>query len=175
MSNSRLRLTYHEAMEKANPIVAGIKPYCERVEIAGSLRRKCETVGDIEIVCIPRQEQVIDMFGLVAGQRSALDGIAWPWTLIRGGDKYKQYDIGACNLDLFITTPQQWGVIFTLRTGSAEFSHKLVTKRQQGGLCPAYLSFRDGRIWNNGQAIDTPEERDVFEALGLAWIEPEER
>ena len=46
-------------LEKAEKIarkyVDLLAPFCERIEIAGSTRRKKPEVGDIEIVCIPKQ------------------------------------------------------------------------------------------------------------------------
>ena len=72
-------------------------------------------------------------------------------------------------------------MIFALRTGSAEFSHRLVTPQEYGGAMPTCMSCRDGRLWtvphaeaqkDEETALDTPEELDVFAALNLPWIEP---
>jgi hypothetical protein len=42
-----------------------LHPYCDRINIAGSIRRKKPEVKDIEIVCIPKQIEVDseDLFG----------------------------------------------------------------------------------------------------------------
>ncbi len=40
----------------ASALVADLEPYCARIQVAGSIRRRKEMVGDIEIVAIPRYE-----------------------------------------------------------------------------------------------------------------------
>ncbi len=37
-------------------IVAGLAPVCTRIQVAGSVRRRKDVVGDIELVAIPRYE-----------------------------------------------------------------------------------------------------------------------
>ena len=46
----------------ANRMIQVLKPVCQRIEVAGSIRRRKETIGDVEIVCIPN-EFVSDLFG----------------------------------------------------------------------------------------------------------------
>ncbi len=150
---------------------------CERVEIAGSIRRKKELVRDIEIVCIPPVSNNLfgENFRSAARVEAQLRKCGFTCPKING-DHFKQFDAGGgLNCDLFLTTPECWGVIFTLRTGCADFSRRLVTSRQQGGLLPSNLKVRDGRIWNGDEALQTPEEKDVFKVLGLDWIPPEKR
>ena len=78
-------------------------------------------------------------------------------------------------IDLFIASPGR-GV-------HRDYSHWLERLLALAGKpaarrrrCPSHLSFRDGRIVaNGGAAIATPEERDVFAAPELPWVEPAER
>jgi hypothetical protein len=77
-------------------------------------------------------------------------------------------------------------VIFTLRTGSADFSQWLVTDRQKGGGRMSCRTVNEGRVWRlvdgegpfaipTREAMETPEEKDVFEALGVDWVTVEKR
>src|SRR5512145_1569634 len=43
----------------AAKVVAQLAPYCERVEVAGSVRRRKDVVGDIELVAIPKVQTQI--------------------------------------------------------------------------------------------------------------------
>lgn len=174
------RLPRAEALALAERAIDLLRPVCQRIEIAGSLRRQKPDVGDIEIVCIPRTIQYQDLFGNLLPVESVLDNSDIPELIgkvLKNGPHFKQIDLGPCNLDLFITTREQWGVIFTIRTGSADFSHALVTPRNQGGLLPSYLQVKEGRIIHRstGKMYDTYEEADVFKVMGLKWIEPEDR
>lgn len=175
------RIPYEEAKKVADELVNKLSRVCQRIEIAGSLRRKKATVGDIEIVIIP--PAAINLFGDPEDDEEdyALYLIDCVLTeagckFVKNGKRYKQvvYD-GRYTVDLFITTPEKWGCIFTIRTGSADFTKRLVTKKRYGGLCPDNLQFRDGRIVEDDILLDTPEEIDVFKALGMDYVEPEMR
>lgn len=149
-----------------------LAPYCERIEIAGSIRRRKAEVGDIEIVAKPLS--TFDLFGSPNGYHD----LTLPLPAVKNGQRYKQYILPeGINLDLFIVLPPaQWGVIFALRTGGAEFSKKLVTQRRYGGYLPSNCFVKDGVIHLiTGETISTPEESDFFNLCGLGWIQPEER
>lgn len=167
-------MPYAKALAYANDFIYQIRPLCERIEVAGSLRRQKEEVGDIEIVCISRTIKTANLFGEDVSIQ-AIEEIGAMFKLLKNGPHYKQLDMGGYHIDLFITSPAQWGVIFTIRTGSADFSHWLVTPRSKGGGCPSYLKFKDGRIDDGHRYLSTPEEQDVFTALKIPYIEPEMR
>lgn len=186
MTSQKTRLPLHHAVPIALDIVNKLSQYCERIAVAGSIRREVAFVGDIEIVCIPHMttnrkltftEKLPDVSTLeYIDLEYLLDG-----RIIKNGTKYKQIYLEdwQINLDLFIVTPPaQWGVIYAIRTGSREFSKQLVTIKQQGGLLPSnrkimngYLCIRD----NDQTIIDTPEEKDLFDTIGLEWVEPADR
>ena len=188
--SEKVRIPLAEAERLATELVELLSPVCERIEVAGSSRRRKATVGDVEIVCIPMVEAETDMFGLESGgSRNLFDERCEE--LVMSGQLDKRRDIHgrphwgarskaalyrgfAC--DLFaVLPPAQFGTIFLIRTGSSEFSHRLVTQRRQGGCMPEWMQQRDGLLWSNGSPVPTPEEGDVFAALGLSWVEPAER
>lgn len=169
------KLPYKKAMEIAEGFVEDIRHCCERIEIAGSLRRKKAEVGDIEVVCIPKIVEGVDLFGGVGEKHSLLDEYVTTYQLLKNGPAMKQIQLYSIKVDLFVTTPEKWGVIYTIRTGCADFSRWLVTRRNRGGALPSFMSVNEGRIWRNGLPYDTPKEADVFEIIGLPWILPEER
>lgn len=167
------------ARGKASDLLLLFGPACERTAVAGSIRREKPIIGDIEIVAIPKP--CFDLLGEPDGTELdiVLASLCDDGTLerIKGGNKYKQYrlpDLG-CNLDLFLVDAASWGCQFLIRTGPSSFSHRIVTHRGLGGWCPMHLRFAEGRLWQNGKPLETPEERDVFEALKLGYVEPRSR
>jgi DNA polymerase/3'-5' exonuclease PolX len=170
MTTLKTKMAFSEASELAGSLMMALLPLCNRIEVAGSVRRKKPEIGDLELVAIPRMESIMDLSTSLFRIDAAIPG-----KLIKGGQFYRQYDLGTISLDLFLTTPEKWGCVFTIRTGSADFSHRLVTARKFGGLCPSNLKFRDGHIWDGETAFETPEEQDVFKVLHLDWIDPEKR
>ena len=167
---------YTEALAIAQCLLERLRPACERIELAGSLRRQRPQIGDIEIVAIPRlrsaglfddtQESMLDEAVLTCGATR----------FSKSGARFRQFEFGGMNVDLFIQPdPATWGMNFMIRTGSADFSHWMVTDRHHGGALPSYLRVKGARIWYGDKMLDTPEETDVFRLVGPAWIPPTER
>jgi len=162
--------------------VERLRPYCERIEIAGGVRRQKAEPHDIEVVCVPKTEELRDMFGFVIADKNQLeafiDGCIYMDLCkpIKNGPKYKQLALPeGINLDLFIVRPETWAAQFVIRTGPAEFSHWLVTPRKYGGAMPSNCKVQDGQVWQNGKALTFAEETDFLDFLGLGWVEPQHR
>lgn len=170
-----------QAYKLADRAGAIISPLCERVEIAGSIRRGKLDVHDIDIVVVPKLIPVEDLFGAKTVTLSALDDASELLNSIgriaKNGQRYKQIHLpDDINLELWIVlSPAQWGVIYTLRTGPADFGHWLVTPRQKGGALPSFLAIKDGAVYNGAKLLPTPEERDFFQVLNMEWVEPGQR
>lgn len=168
---------YATALAKAHELERLIAPACERLLIAGSLRRRKAFIGDLEFVVIPRTTPEVDMFGQEVGHHSLLDDRLSELAVVysKNGPKYRQFAWAGMTCDLFICSPATWAVNATLRTGCAEFSHWLVTEKRQGGARPAHLTLKDAVLHEVGRPLDLREERDLFAALEIDWVEPEER
>lgn len=178
---------FAQVLRVAEQTVERLGRFCDRIEIAGSLRRQCAQVGDIEIIAVPTSAR--NLFGTPTSDPSALDvhldaligmGKIRHVERQRWGSRQKSFMFdtgqGTYQVDLFLQPdPQTWGVNMMLRTGSAGFNSMMVRQRYKGGWCPDDLRFDKARIWRNGTALSTPTERDVFNVLGLEWIEPQDR
>jgi DNA polymerase/3'-5' exonuclease PolX len=68
------------AREIAKRVLVLLRPFCERAEIAGSIRRGKPEVGDIEIVVIPKDE----------GFEFHVPGLFDCCEFIKNGPRYKQ-------------------------------------------------------------------------------------
>ncbi len=189
----------------ADALVEQLRSACLRIEIAGSVRRCKPDPADIDLVTIPATGHyaVQDLFGTVVEEHvvnhlddalSTLYDIGeWELdpVLRRNGPHSKRLHhlpSGVC-CDLAITDARRWGIIYLIRTGPGKFSEALVSyaHRQnsfvQEGLlhhhAPEYNGHGEVKPCIAGERclriVDTPEEMDVFHALGLPWIEPGRR
>ena len=89
------------------------------------------------------------------------------------GNKYRQFRLyGETQVDLFTAQPGNWGWIFLIRTGSADFSHGMATSLNRAG----YTS-KQGWVMDlkTDERIETPQEEDVFKRAGRSWVRPEDR
>lgn len=176
------RLSLARARALAEALAADLAGGCERLTIAGAVRRRCPDVGDLELVAVPAPRH--NLFGEPT-YGTLLDPILerleeqGELTRLKGGPRYQQYDVateaGPVRLDLFLATPRNFGLILLLRTGPLEYSKRFVTPRSRGGWLPDDLRVFDGQMWQGGAAVDTPEEVDCFRLAGVAWREPWER
>ena len=179
-------------MAVAAEVLETVEPHCERVLVAGSLRRRRPTVKDIELVVQPRVERTVQagLFGQDAAVgsvplHSALDellrdGRAAHRTPRRWGRAYRAFTWRAGerthDVDLFMAGgPARWGVTAFLRTGSANWNIELMRALQRHRR----LRFAGGELlaWRDGgwRVVPTSKESDVFEALGLPVVKPADR
>jgi DNA polymerase/3'-5' exonuclease PolX len=181
----KLELSYKQARTLAEKIKAVLAPTCEHIEIAGSIRRKKETIGDIELVVIPKPNN--NLFGPCPNLPTKLDNLLTRLVLNdnrliagkKSGPLYKQFYLPAMpnlQIDLFITTPEKWPIIYSIRTGSASFSQKIVTQVAKGGLLLDHYSVSGGHVWLGGQVVNLKSELEFFnKCLACGWVEPHER
>lgn len=180
-----------DALVAAQAVVDLLAPGCERIEVAGSIRRRAAEVKDIEIVAVPRYYG--GMFGALHDDLlndtigSALRSLRLACRNTVTGEKlsaaYKMSDrrfyplffypaIGRWPVDLFVVRGDaQWGALMAIRTGPADYSKKLVTTCRKRGL-----HCTEGRLVDSeGRTVDTPEEEDFIRECGLPFLPPEQR
>lgn len=166
----------HAIAERARCVLA---PWCDRIAIAGSIRRKKPEVGDIELVAIPTASIIRrDLWGeIVEVQRDhrfakAVRSLG----LVLKGDpssgRYIQLHLpDGIALDLFLATPENWGLILAIRTGSADYSHRVLAS---GWVRAGYHSI-GGMLCTRFHKVPVREEEDLFNLIGLPWAAPETR
>ncbi|MFW6058108.1 MAG: DNA polymerase/3'-5' exonuclease PolX [Persicimonas sp.] len=136
----------------------------ERIEIAGSIRRGRETIGDIDLlVATDDPEEVSERF-------ASLNEVAE--VLAQGETKTSVRLVGGMQVDLRVVDAEQFGSALHYFTGSKDHHIQLRTRaKKQGMKISEYGVFRD----DEETPIASRTEEDVFAALGLAYIPPEIR
>lgn len=158
MSATKQRLPSREAAAVAKRFLALIEGSCDRIVVAGSLRRRLPTCGDVEIVALPKiGARPTDMFADVTApvdllherldellatgvveKRPRSDGAVF-W-----GPRAKYLTFEGVPFDLFSVVndwrgtkqpataePDRFGIILVIRTGPSGYSHRLVTPKDQ--------------------------------------------
>ena len=167
------RIPLAQAIPIAEAVCAMLQPFCERITVAGSIRRQRPTIGDLEVVCIPRQVPT----GLFGDELTVDPGFITAvnrWTKIKGEPtgRYTQRVLpDGITLDLFIVDAATWGMTLAVRTGSADYSAKVLGTRW---AALGYTS-RESVLYRYGRPTYIREEADLFTLLSLPWTEPWER
>lgn len=153
-----------EADAHAAPVVAWLKaaPGVEGVEVAGSLRRRRETIGDIDILVATRHPQAI-------AERLA----TYPEVrevLARGDTKGAVVLRSGMQVDVRAVEPDTWGAALHYFTGSKAHNIAVRLLGVKRGL-----KISEYGVFRGSERIGGRDERDVFDAVGLPWIPPELR
>lgn len=157
-------------------------PHCERIEIAGSVRRERPNCNDVDIVAIPRFDLEKDLYGAETGRRNLLwefqadyvkhQGGSVRW--LAGGDvagKMASIQLRKVQLDVWFATTMNFGSQWLCRTGSKEHNVWICERAiERGGK----WSYNEGLRLADGSVIGG-SEASIYEALGLSFIEPENR
>lgn len=173
----------------AQEYVDFLTPYCEKIEIAGSLRRRKEEVGDIEILFIPKTEVTrdFDMFKWTKVDLAwrAIDAMLRTHVLAKRPNVHGHVTWGDLNklgfdpetgipVDFFTATAENWFNFLVVRTGPAENNIRIATAAQAKGW--KWNTYGDGFTRGIGlEAHRAESEQDVFEFVGLEYREPWER
>lgn len=194
-------MQYPDAVRIAEDIRQQLEAHCEvgRCFIAGSIRRKKADIGDIEIVCQPKKEQVKDLFGNAIAVSSIL---SFKKTLNEFGKWIKGTTDGrmmqielpydGLMLDLFMPQPKDFFRQFAIRTGSREYSqHIIATGWKKLGWVGTHDGLRlqeqcvetfvnDKSKWkcpvsNPTLPPEWKDEREFFEWLRVPYLVPEKR
>ncbi len=149
------------ALPEADGIVAVLEPHVSRIAVAGSLRRRKETIGDLDILAVADSDDIMNIF-------TGMDRVEK--ILVQGDTKTSVRLEGGLQVDLRIVDTSSFGSALQYFTGSRD--HNIAVRKRairQGYKLNEYGLFKgDSRV-----AGGTEEE--VYGALGLAWIPPELR
>lgn len=160
------RMVLHDAEQYARAIVEYLKAGggIEEIDVAGSFRRRRETIGDLDIVvtCRPAQAQaVIDRFGKFGDvTQVAAQGDTRSTVRLSGG----------LQVDLRVVEPGSFGAAMQYFTGSQAHNIELRKIAQV-----KKLKLNEYGVYRGSKRISGRTEQDVYKALGLEWIPPEMR
>jgi len=154
-----------QAKQIANNIKEILTPYCDRIEIAGSIRRRKPIVHDIDIVLIEKPESALIIPSI----------LATIGTLTLNGSKIKRvlYHEEDIFIDIYFATPASWSTLLLIRTGSKENNIRLATTAKRKGW--QLKANGDGLFNNHGDRIAGDTEETIYQVLGLPYQEPHDR
>jgi len=169
-------------------IAEWFKPACQRIILAGSIRREKPQVGDIEILLIPiiATVDVGELFPQPANlfERALHERLAHGDINLRrkkdgttsNGPKVKlcRHSTTGIPVDFFLTTAENWISSLVCRTGSKESNEEIAKRAKKLGY--QWKMGGAGFIQNQtGQVIPAFSEEDIFSFVGLPCLDPKNR
>ncbi|MFZ0698935.1 MAG: helix-hairpin-helix domain-containing protein [Thermoplasmata archaeon] len=158
------RIPLAEAYVVAERIVAAIraKAPVERIEIAGSLRRRRETIGDLDLLaCSEDAKGVFDVVSALPEVREVM---------LRGETKETVRLASGLQIDVRVVAAKEFGAALVYFTGSKDHNVHLRTIARDRGL-----KINEYGVFRGEERVGGATEDEVYAALKLAWIPPELR
>ncbi len=164
LKQKRGRLPIGLVLPWAEEIVALLKKKSpvERIDVAGSIRRRRETVKDIDILVTAKDHlKVMDVFVSLP----MIDEV-----IAKGETKTSVRLKQGIQVDLRVVDPECYGAALAYFTGSKAHNIRIRELGVQRGL-----KINEYGIFRGQERIGGKEEEEVFAAVGLPWIPPELR
>jgi len=168
------RARLNQALEIAEPLFEFIKGLegVQQCDIAGSLRRSRETIGDIDILVAAGKDQAESIFDAFVNHELVVE------VLGRGDTKSSVRTDTGRQADLRIVKPEEYPAALMYFTGSKE--HNIVMRqraRERGMALNEYGLFKlsEQKETDFDQPVKTESETDIYNKLGLNFIPPEHR
>ena len=137
---------------------------CRAALACGSVRRGCETVGDIDLLAVSETpEKIIDTFVKIDGVEKVTSS---------GPTKASVYTAGDVQIDLRVVAPASFGAAMLYFTGSKEHNIALRKCASAMGCTLNEYALSDQK---SGEYRAGETEKDVYKRLGLDYIPPELR
>jgi DNA polymerase (family 10) len=160
------RMPLAEALKLGEELVAELRrvPGVRRAELAGSLRRRRDTIGDIDVlVTAGRPEAVMEAFVTLPQAAEVVES---------GRTKAAMRHREGIQVDLRVVEPECFGAALAYFTGSKQHNIRIRERALKRGLTISeYGVFRV----KSGRRVAGATEEDVYASVGLPWIPPELR
>jgi len=182
----RSRVRLDEADRRVGPLLDYLRGFegLQRLEVAGSYRRRKETVGDLDLLAITGEAAAPALIERFTDYPQVQK-------MLMAGDTRASVELAAgLQVDLRVVPPESYGAALVYFTGSKEHNVKLRQRGVRRGLkISEYGVFQAGDSGAAGDAGDDSrsvdpragdrlagaEEAEVYAAVELPWIPPELR
>ncbi|MDX1591498.1 MAG: DNA polymerase/3'-5' exonuclease PolX [Balneolaceae bacterium] len=168
------RALLNQALEIAEPVFEFVKGLegVQQCDIAGSLRRHRETIGDIDILVAADQEDANSIFDAFVDHELVVE------VLGRGETKSSVRTESGRQVDLRIVKPDQYPAALMYFTGSKE--HNIVLRQRARERDMALNEYGLFKLTDDGETdfdhpVETGSEKDIYKKLDLHFIPPEHR
>jgi DNA polymerase/3'-5' exonuclease PolX len=152
-------LDLKDAETLAQQIKAAVEAHCDKIEIAGSIRRQKIKVHDIDFVVVAKSDAEWQKINEKLKQLKAKPNCAGN-SLIKA---FLPCPNGLFQVDFYRAKPSTFGIHLLVRTGSADHNMWLAGYAISKGT---RLKYSEGLI-KEGTPIAGEDEKGVFSALGL--------
>lgn len=165
----------------ADKIATALAPLCERIQVAGSVRRGRPVVNDLDFVVMLKPGELMAFRQRASAQASVVKSGDDIYIIrLKDGTHVDFYFARPPSRDLLVPIAGNWGTVLLCRTGSKEHNIYLALEAQKLGYkwetMVGITSVDSGtRTVTSRKILASETEEEIFQALGLDFIPPERR
>ena len=158
MPSIKGRYNLQQADPIAHDLVDELKPYCGNIAICGSIRRKRPFVGDIDLIVADPKPGFAD--------RVISYGSTYEPNTLKFAFFYKGVAV-----DVLIVEQGGWGAAMMHSTGPVKENIRMRAIAKRHGLTLSQY----GLFNENGTRVAGKTEEEVYNYLGVSFVDPESR
>jgi DNA polymerase (family 10) len=164
-SSTERRMLLDEASALGESLVEFVRshPACDRAEIAGSLRRKRETIGDLDLVAASTDQRFL---------ADAFAGASFVDEVLAHGPTKVFVKSGGVEVDLRIVAPEAYGSLLHHFTGGQAHNISLRERAVKMGINISEYGLAKA---GTGEYEPVATEEEIYSRLDLTYIPPELR
>jgi len=164
LKRSKGRFLLGEIMPVIREVLKRLKslPEVEQINVAGSVRRMKETIGDVDILVVSSKPEKVMAFFV------SLPDVVKIWG--KGLTKSSVRTKGGFDMDLRVVPRKSYGSALQYFTGSKE--HNIATRRL---AIDKGLKLNEYGVFRGSKMIAGKSEEEVYKVIGLPWLPPELR
>ncbi len=164
LKTSKGRSLLQEILPVAREVLKKLEalPIVQKASIAGSLRRKKETIGDVDFLVVSKDPKKVMEFFV------NLPGVKKIWG--QGPTKSSVHMAGGFDMDLRVVPAKSWGSALQYFTGSQ--AHNIATRKL---AIAKGLKLSEWGIFKGEKQVAGVSEEEVYKMLDMPYVEPELR
>lgn len=152
LSENGRKISLNEAEKIADEIKNWLADSIEKIQVVGSVRRKKDLVGDIDLV-------VIEKNGKLAQK------LAEKWGYQKNGKPRRSGLWNGVQIDINVADEENFGAMLMFTTGSWQLNVEQRKIAKSKGL-----KLNQYGLWKNGERIAGKTEEEIYEMLRLEWL-----
>jgi DNA polymerase (family 10) len=178
-SQASRRIGIVDALEVGQAMLQALRdlPAVSHAEFAGSLRRRCETIGDIDLICALENPSAGDSVSAAFVKLPLVERI-----LAQGHTKASILSTRGMQVDLRMVPAENFGAALQYFTGSKDHNTRL-----RGLALDKKMTLNEWGLYRldeydrsekkpgyppKATPVASKTEEDIYKALGMAWMEP---
>lgn len=172
-------MTRKEALYLLQPVMTQLQPYCNKIELAGALRRGDTHIKATTIICIPQMVKVPhqeSLFGESAERVEIRDPkfcqVVDSLKNMSGTSMQLRFCrmVGDLHVFFHVVKESNWGLLLHQLSGETDYNELMRRRLETFGY-----RIKEDALYRNGKMVSVPDEHALYKFAQMPYSPPEMR